>query len=440
MNSKAEDFLFDYIIVDEASQVDLLTSTLVMNSCKNLIVVGDVKQLDNIIENKLRLEQDNFDCYNIPQFSNYFENNLLTSILSAYPKVPNIMLKEHYRCHPAIIRFCNKQYYNNELIPYTKEDESDVLFIYRTSIGNHMRTTFNNIDDKEKGIRNTRELDVIKEDVLKSEKFAKYNKDEIGITTPFRLQAEKAKDLDNSVISDTIHKFQGREKDVMVLSTVLDSKKEAEKLLSFVDDKKMLNVAVSRAKKKFVLVINRDSVLEDLGREIKSLIEYIEYTTCDKNIINSSVVSVFDVLYQNYNKQWNIKNSNRSPAELLFQQLLEEVLEEEEFNHLTYKVNYPLKLLVKNYEKLTTEEKEFTLKSSHIDFLIQSRAGNRHVLSVEVDGVKYHRNTIEQQKRDKLKDSIHNKLNIEILRIETDGSGEKERLRSRLRLSEVISN
>ena len=38
------------------------------------------------------------------------------------------MLKEHYRCHPKIINFCNKKFYNNELVIMTEDkDEQDVI-------------------------------------------------------------------------------------------------------------------------------------------------------------------------------------------------------------------------------------------------------------------------------------------------------------------------
>ncbi|WP_376767457.1 AAA domain-containing protein [Paludibacterium denitrificans] len=30
------------------------------------------------------------------------------------------LLKEHYRCHPRIIQFCNQQFYDNALVPMTQ--------------------------------------------------------------------------------------------------------------------------------------------------------------------------------------------------------------------------------------------------------------------------------------------------------------------------------
>jgi superfamily I DNA and/or RNA helicase len=48
LNSIPKGSLLDYVIIDEASQVDLVTAVLVMSCCKNLIVVGDTNQLSHI--------------------------------------------------------------------------------------------------------------------------------------------------------------------------------------------------------------------------------------------------------------------------------------------------------------------------------------------------------------------------------------------------------
>ena len=42
-----------------------------------------------------------------------------------YSDIPKTLLREHYRCHPKIIGFCNKKFYNNELIILTNESLED---------------------------------------------------------------------------------------------------------------------------------------------------------------------------------------------------------------------------------------------------------------------------------------------------------------------------
>lgn len=43
-----ENYLLDYLIIDESSQVDLLTASLAFSCCRNVVIVGDVKQLPQI--------------------------------------------------------------------------------------------------------------------------------------------------------------------------------------------------------------------------------------------------------------------------------------------------------------------------------------------------------------------------------------------------------
>ena len=58
MNSISENYLFDYLIIDEASQVDLVTASLALACCKNVVIVGDVKQLPQIVGNDIEKISD----------------------------------------------------------------------------------------------------------------------------------------------------------------------------------------------------------------------------------------------------------------------------------------------------------------------------------------------------------------------------------------------
>ncbi|WP_375141721.1 AAA domain-containing protein [Bacillus sp. EB600] len=52
-NSPEKNYLFDYVIIDEASQVDLITGALALSCVKNAVIVGDVKQLPNVIPSEV---------------------------------------------------------------------------------------------------------------------------------------------------------------------------------------------------------------------------------------------------------------------------------------------------------------------------------------------------------------------------------------------------
>lgn len=75
-----------------------------------------------------------FGQYNIDN-GYKFTNSFLQSVLDVLPNVPQTTLREHYRCHPKIIEFCNQKFYNGELIIMTKDNgEKDVLLAKKTPV------------------------------------------------------------------------------------------------------------------------------------------------------------------------------------------------------------------------------------------------------------------------------------------------------------------
>ena len=207
-------YVFDYLIIDEASQTDLLSSVLSLYCARNAIIVGDSKQLPQI-ENKF-LEKNNIlkKLFNISDEYDYFGNNILSSMGKVFLDAPKVMLKEHYRCHPLIINFCNQKFYDNELIILTKpSSEISPLKLYKTVPGNHARK-----NPEGTGLYNLREVDEINLIIKKSK-----CKD-IGIISPYRKQVdvlnENIEIKSEEIEIDTVHKFQGRAKDVIILSTV----------------------------------------------------------------------------------------------------------------------------------------------------------------------------------------------------------------------------
>jgi len=75
LNNAPRGFCFDYLIIDEASQGDLLSSTLAMSCATNLVVVGDSRQLQQIDEEML-FEQSELlaNKFEVPQAYRYSSN------------------------------------------------------------------------------------------------------------------------------------------------------------------------------------------------------------------------------------------------------------------------------------------------------------------------------------------------------------------------------
>jgi superfamily I DNA and/or RNA helicase len=317
-----------------------------------------------------------------------------------------------------IIGFCNQKFYNNQLIVLTEENgRENPLTVYKTVKGNHAR-----------GRYNQREIDEIKRiyDKLRAEQ----PEQSVGVVSPYREQAHRTKDfLGNSNIEvDTVHKYQGREKDVIILTTVVN------KMNDFVDNPNLINVAVSRAVDKLIIVTYGNK--EDKNSNIGDLVKYIEYNNCE--VVQSDISSIFDLLYQDYNKQLldftkNRKKVSGYESENLMNKVIEEVLTFSGFQNLGFVVHQPLKTFINNFEKLNKEECKFAGNIlTHVDFLIFNKMDKIPVLVVEVDGYSYHANNPKQLARDKIKDKILEKYDIPILRLATNESREQERLKAKL--------
>ncbi|WP_246578367.1 AAA domain-containing protein [Clostridium frigoris] len=228
---------------------------------------------------------------------------------------------------------------------------------------------------------------------------------------------------------DTVHKYQGREKDTIILTTV------ANQINDFIDDPNLINVEVSRAENKLILIVSDSDIASD-NTNIGDLIKYIQYNNFE--IINSNISSVFDLLYSNYSKKLlEILNKNKKVSEFasenLMNMVIEKVLCQEKFEFLDVVLHQPLKMLIKDTSKLTEIEHKFVENIlTHTDFIIFNKLDKMPVLVVEVDGYAFHANNKVQLERDKMKDEILNKYNIPILRVSTNESGEELKLSNKL--------
>ena len=407
--------VYDYVIVDEASQVDLATGVLSMACAKNIVIVGDLKQLPNVITDKVRREITQIsNKFNIQHKYRQEEQSLLSSICEVFYVSPRTLLREHYRCHPKIIEFCNQKFYNNQLIIMTEDKgEQDVLKVYVTTEGNHAR-----------GHINQRQIDVIKEEVI-----PKLNSNDYGIITPYRDQtAELSKQIDNDIPISTVHKFQGRENNDIIITTVDNEISE------FTDNKNMLNVAVSRAKNRLRLVISDSEKNEKTN--IGDLVKYIQYN--DFKVKKSDVFSVFDMLYKCFEKERkqflkNKKKISEYDSENIMYSVIEKILQEECFLKLDVVVHQPLNSIINNPCRLNDDETKYVMNEwSHVDFLIFDRMDKSIMMAIEVDGYEFHKFGTKQNQRDMLKDNILARYEIPLVRFKTTGSNEENILREKL--------
>ena len=422
--SLSSSFVYDYVIVDEASQVDLATGALALSCAKKTVIVGDLKQLPNVVNDEQRQITDRvFEQYGLVEAYRYSDHSLLSSVVSLFPNAPHVLLKEHYRCHPEIIGFCNQRFYNNELIVLTKsKSDRQPLMVYRTAPGNHARNRVNQ-----------RQIDVITNEVFPNQGL-NASDGSVGIVTPYRNQADELQRVfaGTTVKADTADKFQGQERSVMIFSTVDN------KIGEFASDPNRLNVAVSRAVDQFIVVTDGND--NDTTSPIHELIGYIQYH--NHEVINSEIHSVFDYLYHSYadareDAMRKYGRVSEVDSENLMYAVIREVLSKSDYSKYDVVMHVPIRMILSDLTKLNTRELSFaTNHLTHVDFLIFSRLTHQLILVVEVDGFAYH-NSEKQRERDQVKNAILEKYNVPILRLSTVGSGEKQKLISALKSMNV---
>ena len=289
--------------------------------------------------------------------------------------------------------------------------EPDTLTVYKTAAGNHRRDHINQ-----------RQIDVTIQEALPM--LRDVNPQEVGIIAPYRDQVSAiTQQLGSRPIEvDTVHKFQGREKDTILLTTVDDV------LSDFSDDPYLLNVAISRAKRRLTLVVSGNE--QPVDSIIGDLISYIEYNNF--KIVQSEIRSIFDLLYRQYTDariaflKEHLSISVYASENLMYGKIVE-ILKSERYSTLSFNIicHQPLNMLIRDPKHLSDEERKYAMNpSTHLDFLLYNQISKKPVLAIEVDGFHNHKPGTRQYERDRLKDHILELYEIPLRRFPTNGSEE----------------
>ncbi len=243
-NKYTKHLKFDTAIIDEASQsLEPECWNAILRS-KRVILAGDHKQLPPTVKSKKSEEL-----------------GLSTTLLDRLSEVPEIstVLRTQYRMHNDILQFSNQEFYDGLLSSDEKiknrtlaSDTSPFQLI--DTVGTGFDESFNH---DQKSYRNEGEIFIISEHVNQSRE--NLLGASIGIISPYaeqvRLIREKIeedehfKDLDVEV--NSIDGFQGQEKDVIYISMV---RSNGNGKIGFLADPRRLNVAMTRARMKLVIV------------------------------------------------------------------------------------------------------------------------------------------------------------------------------------------
>jgi len=248
---------FDIAIIDEAGRATAPELLIPILRAKKVILIGDHNQLPPTIDRKLlqKLEGDNEEDLSSEDFE-ILKKSFFEELFEKVSDSNKSMLNEQFRMPEKIGNLISNLFYDNRLNNGHIKDTNNFL-VPNTIIGwinvngEHQRDGTSSYNDKE--INQIIELIKQFNDNLMKEKLKK----SIGIITPYSAQKRKirnkAKSLNLSSISnlkiDTVDSFQGEEADIIIYSTV-----KTYGNISFLIDKKRLNVAISRTKENLFFV------------------------------------------------------------------------------------------------------------------------------------------------------------------------------------------
>lgn len=405
-----DNYLYDCVIIDESSQVDLISAVIAFSVANRVVLVGDEKQLPHVVKSQMLPTLNNiFSKYNLENYFDYFKNSILSCVLKKEKNIVSTLLNEHYRCDPQIIGFCNKRFYNDELVIRAPHLNGNGVTII--SHGSHF----------ERNRSNEREVDIIEKEILKE-----LPKDKTGIIAPYNNQIDLLNNRfgNTDCVIDTIHKFQGKEKDYIILSTVANKIKfyEDDEQVDFLNNPNLINVAISRAKKRLYILASEE-VLNQEGSILRDLSKYYEYYCNETKVLKTNVFSVFDLMYDDYapileKTKKNLVKISKFSSENIIATIIERICKSGECGALAYKFNYPLKFVIKTTNLTDAEDIKFISNiNTHCDFLIYNKLNKGIELVVEVDGSQ-HKEEV-QANRDKRKDRLLSEAGIKILRLST---------------------
>ena len=213
---------FEMAIVDEAGQLtEPLTLGLILRA-RRFVLIGDDRQLPPVVRTR----------------------GLAHSMFERLKKDSGAitLLDTQYRMHPQIMDISNRLFYGGRLragITGQERCPPDGLPV-----------VFIPVESRRDGRSNPEEAGVVVDIVRSLTRDFGVAPESIGVVSPFRAQVVLLRQMLNGVgvAVDTVERFQGGERDIMILSFVRS------RGTGFVFDDRRLNVAITRARRKLVLV------------------------------------------------------------------------------------------------------------------------------------------------------------------------------------------
>lgn len=266
--------IFDLVIFDESSQCDIASALPLLYRAKQAVIIGDPKQLSHISSISKKQDERLLEKYGLlDTYSDWaYSYNSLFDLAAGLSCGTGIVdLRDHYRSHADIIGFSNQFFYDGRLRIAThynslKRPKNENAGIRWIDIQGRAEKASSG-----SGSQNKEEAKAVVAELRRL--FEQGYKGTIGAVSPFRAQANLIRKLVNDdselslwlsaceFISETVHKFQGDERDIIIFSPVVSREMPHGSTLFLQKTGNLFNVAITRARAMLIVIGNYDAVL-----------------------------------------------------------------------------------------------------------------------------------------------------------------------------------
>ncbi|MCP9265512.1 DNA-binding protein SMUBP-2 [Dirofilaria immitis] len=257
-------------IIDEAAQALECVAWYSLLLSPRAVIVGDPWQLPPVLKTSRLSEVDDIG------------SSLMDTLSRRFGEANSFMLTEQYRMNKKIMEWPSSYFYKSMLRPnehIASQLLSDISEVPKGSLFDEpmvfIDTSYDkSAESKEELYRysyaNALEAKLIIKYVIALSKFG-VREEDIGIIAPYAAQVDLLKKSLKTIKVNSVDAFQGQECEVVVMSLVRNN---SDGRIGFLKDERRFNVAVTRARRQFVLVGN--IAMMKHAKHLQSLIEYME--------------------------------------------------------------------------------------------------------------------------------------------------------------------
>jgi ATP-dependent RNA/DNA helicase IGHMBP2 len=243
---------YDTVVIDEAGQALEPACWIPILKAKKVVMAGDHCQLPPTIKSKQAAKEG-------------LTTTLMEKCVSLHAEAV-VLLEEQYRMHKTIMRFSSKEFYEDKLHAHPSvanrtlfDGDQPLAFIDTAGCGFDEKLEGTSISNPEEASFLLKHLTGLVKQL--TEVYTVNNFPSVAVISPYKHQVEILKEqllsyqslhgLGNAISANTIDSFQGQERDVVYISM---TRSNAESNIGFLTDVRRMNVAMTRARKKLVVI------------------------------------------------------------------------------------------------------------------------------------------------------------------------------------------